>query len=59
MEYDESTGELFDTTGNFITNWTNLHIAEPKEPTVEEVKDLIKSGLSTEEIIELRKKGIL
>ncbi len=59
LEYDESTGMLKDKNGiNFNVNYLGLigfDIAPDKPP----VLDLIKQGLTTDDIIKLRNNDLI
>lgn len=59
LEYNESTGEIKDSTGNFVTTLTGFSGIEIKESN--DVDNLIKlknAGFTAEEIIQIKKAGL-
>ena len=63
LTYDESTNDVFDSDNNFIVNWIldKRHYVEekPVANTQEDIKGLVSSGISVDDIIKLKNAGLL
>lgn len=62
VEYDESTGQVYDAIGTPIIMWAGLqHFGEAQDSGVS-VRDVIKlkeAGFSAEEIVTMKDGGVL
>lgn len=60
LEYDSSTGELKDATGNFVANYIGLvSFDEVKVLSVKEVISLKAEGFEADELVEMRKQNLI
>lgn len=63
LEYDDVTTELKDRDGNFVALWglDQGHFLEekPVANTQEDIKGLVSSGISVDDIIKLKNAGLL
>lgn len=66
LEYDDVTTELKDNYGNFVVSWgldESHFLKELKEQstsnTQEDIKGLVSSGISVDDIIKLKNAGLL
>jgi hypothetical protein len=61
LNYNKVTGQISDSAGTVIANWTGLTSIEPvKEPMkVQDLIDLKSAGFDVEEISAMRRKGIV
>ena len=63
VDYDASTGQIKDQSGQIVATWFDLRY-EPVLETVSatEVNDLVKlkeAGFTTEEMVNLRDRGLI
>ena len=56
LNYDENTGNLYDASGAQIVSWTGLKSFEPDNNLTLE---LIKQGVSVDEIIKLKNQDLI
>ena len=63
LEYDDVTTELKDNYGNFVVSWglDQSHFLEEQSTsnTQEDIKGLVSSGISVDDIIKLKNAGLL
>ena len=60
LEYDGSTGAIKDATGTLIANWVGLQSLEPTEESkADKTVELVKLGVSPDDIIKLKHQGLL
>jgi len=63
LEYDDVTTELKDKDGNFVAIWVldQSHFLEEQSTsnTQEDIKGLVSSGISVDDIIKLKNAGLL
>lgn len=61
VQYEESSGNIFDRNGTLITAWHGLeHMGEPENGS--NVRDLIKlkeAGFTAEDIVAMKEGGVL
>jgi hypothetical protein len=62
LKYSESTGDIKTLDGMLITTWAGLEgceIEEDQKVSIDEVVKLKEAGFTSEEIIEMHKKGVV
>jgi len=60
LEYGHD-GSIFDASGTMITTWQNLeHFGEHEDKaSIDDLVKLKEAGFTSEEIVEMKKKGVI
>ena len=59
LHYNTMTGDITDNTGTLVANFCGYAPVEIKESTGELVLNLVKQGISADEIIKLKNSDLL
>lgn len=61
LDYDPASGQLTDKSGSLVGTWVNLQPVDDsvKKLTPAEAIQLREAGFTAEDLVELRKRGLL
>lgn len=62
LEYDEASGNIYNSTGEYLWNYIGLNYEEYYQPNIDslgKLKELKAMGIPTEDLKELRELGLI